>query len=122
MDKSHSVHESKAVHREKRRYYWTKIHPFGVNNLKASTDNVKQLNWDLKKKKKWASCTVKNGSFEVSFSSPCSTSEFQNEAKINIEASGGLIVQAQELSVSFRVEWNSWFFRLYSSAIQDGEA
>ena len=41
----------------------------------------------------------------LSFSCPF-TSEFQNETLI--EASGGLVIQAQELSVSFRVEWHSF--------------
>ena len=35
------------VHKEKIRYFWTKIHSFGVNCLKVSTDKEKQPNWDL---------------------------------------------------------------------------
>ena len=30
---------------EKRRYCWTRIHPYGVNYLEAFTDNVKHPNW-----------------------------------------------------------------------------
>ena len=80
LDKSHSVHASKSSSQRK---IWTKIHTFGVNSLKASIDNVKQLTGTLKK----MGVSVKNGSFEVSFSSPCSSSEFQNETYIPQEDS-----------------------------------
>ena len=28
--------------------WWTRMHPFGVNCLRASADKAEQLNWDLK--------------------------------------------------------------------------
>ena len=92
--------QAKAVHREKRRYSWTRIHPFGVNCLKASTDKVKQPNW-LKKQKN--GCHIQGWPFldEFLLSPYWQISKWNSSWNFSMTYYAGTPVQ--ELSVGLRV-------------------
>ena len=70
---------------------------FGVNCLKASTDKVKQPNWDFIKK---MGATTKNGILEAS---PVFIL-VNFDMKLYVEALAGFNMQVQELLLTFKVK------------------
>ena len=83
---------------EKKRYCWTRIHPYDVNYLEAFTDNVKHPNWKIA----LMDIAIKNAQFKVS-SPVFILGNFNMKFMMRPQQLG----QVQELSVNLRVKLQS---------------